>query len=66
MADFLNKDCSETKMSMIGYILENTLSENGTVNRGVCDIDENHCLIEVNERVKLARQNGKSRVQYWF
>ena len=59
MADFLNKDCSETKMSMIGYILENTLSENGTVNRGVCDVDENKNLIEVNERVKLARQNGK-------
>ena len=59
MADFLNKDCSETKMSMIGYILENTLSENGTVNRGVCDVDENKNLIEVIERVKLARQNGK-------
>ena len=27
MADFLAKDCSETKMSMIGYILENTLSK---------------------------------------
>ena len=62
MADFLTEDCSETKMSMIGYILENTLSENGTVNRGVCDVDENHNLIEVNERIKLARQNGK--VQY--
>ena len=59
MADFLNKDCSETKMSMIGYILENTLSENGTVNRGVCNVDENNNLIEVNERVKLARKNGK-------
>ena len=59
MADFLVNDFSETKMSMIGYILENTLSENGTVNRGVCDVDENKNLIEVNERVKLARQNGK-------
>ena len=59
MADFLNKDCSKTKMSMIGYILENTLSENGTVNRGVCDVDKNKNLIEVNERVKLARKNGK-------
>ena len=59
MADFLVNDCSETKMSMIGYILENTLSENGTVNRGVCNVDENKNLIEVIERVKLARQNGK-------
>jgi NDP-sugar pyrophosphorylase family protein len=59
MAEFLIENCSETKMSMIGYILENTLSENGTVNRGVCKVDVNQNLIEVNERVKLARQNGK-------
>ena len=62
MVDFLINDCSETKMSMIGYILENTLSENGTVNRGVCKVDKNRNLSEVNERIKLARQNGK--VQY--
>ena len=59
MADFLNKDCSETKMSMIGYILENTLSENGTVNRGVCEVDSKNNLVEVNEREKLARQGQK-------
>jgi UTP-glucose-1-phosphate uridylyltransferase len=59
MAEFLLNDCSESQMSMIGYILENTLSENGTVNRGVCKVDENQNLAEVNERVKLARQNGK-------
>ena len=62
MVDFLINYCSETKMSMIGYILENTLSENGTVNRGVCKVDKNRNLSEVNERIKLARQNGK--VQY--
>ena len=59
MVEFLLNDCSETKMSMIGYILENTLSENGTVNRGVCVVDQDHNLIEVNERIKLGRRNGK-------
>jgi NDP-sugar pyrophosphorylase family protein len=59
MADFLLNDCSKTKMSMIGYILENTLSENGTVNRGVCKVDVNQNLVEVNERIKLAKKNGK-------
>lgn len=59
MAKFLKEECSPSKMSMIGYVLENTLSENGTVNRGVCNVDENHNLIEVNERIKLARQNDK-------
>ena len=59
MAEFLLNDCSKSQMSMIGYILENTLSENGTVNRGVCKVDVNQNLVEVNERIKLARQNGK-------
>ena len=58
IANFLNKECSPVKMAMIGYILNNTLSDHGTVNRGVCSVDENNFLIEVNERVKLAMQNG--------
>jgi len=62
IAHHLINHCSPSKMSMIGYILSNTLSEHGTVNRGVCKVDEQNFLIEVNERVKLARQNGK--VQY--
>ena len=49
---------SPEKMAMIGYILNNTLSDHGTVNRGVCSVDENNFLIEVNERVKLAMQDG--------
>lgn len=59
MADFLINECSNNKMSMIGYTLDNTLSEHGTVNRGVCSVDENNHLIEVNERVKLAKKDGK-------
>jgi dTDP-glucose pyrophosphorylase len=58
MARFLIKECSPKKMSMIGYVLNNTLSDHGTVNRGVCSVDENNFLIEVNERVKLAMQEG--------
>lgn len=38
--DFLINECSSTIMSMIGYTLSNTLSEHGTVNRGVCEIDK--------------------------
>ena len=46
-------------MSMVGYTLYNTLSEYGTVNRGICEVDENNNLIEVIERTKIAEQNGK-------
>ncbi len=62
IANHLINECSPSKMSMIGYVLSNTLSDHGTVNRGVCKVDNNNFLIEVNERVKLANQNGK--VQY--
>ena len=62
MADFLSNECSSSNMSMLGYVLENTLSENGTVNRGVCEVDSKNNLIEVNEREKLARKG--ERVEY--
>ena len=41
-----------------GYTLHNTLSKHGTVNRGVCKVDENNNLLEVIERIKIAEQNG--------
>ncbi|MDA9898307.1 sugar phosphate nucleotidyltransferase [Flavobacteriales bacterium] len=62
MADFLQKDCSPTVMSMLGYVLDNTLSEHGTVNRGVCEVTEDGNLVEVIERTKIANVNGT--VQY--
>ena len=58
MADFLINECSPSKMCMIGYILKNTLSDHGTVNRGVCKVDSKNNLVEVSEREKLAIQNG--------
>src|SRR5215207_8284101 len=36
---FLTTDCNEKVYSIIGYELLKTLSENGTVNRGVCQVD---------------------------
>ena len=59
MADFLINECKPNLMSMIGYTLRNTLSDYGTVNRGVCAVDKKNNLIEVVERVKIANQNGK-------
>ena len=53
MAEYLVNQCSPSKMSMIGYVLSNTLSEHGTVNRGVCTLDKDNHLIEVVERTKI-------------
>lgn len=47
------------KFAMAGYYLKNTLTDNGTVSRGVCDVDENGQLNDVIERTKIMRVNGK-------
>ncbi|MCH7534366.1 MAG: nucleotidyltransferase [Bacteroidetes bacterium] len=59
LAEFLNNKCSENLYASVGYILKNTLSDHGTVNRGVCSVDDNNHLIEVIERTKIAGQNGQ-------
>lgn len=53
MANFLKNDCSSSTCSMVGYELDNTLSDNGTVSRGICDMDENHNLTGAREHTKI-------------
>ncbi len=58
--DFLaNVEENPEKMpfSMVGFVLENTLSENGQVTRGVCRVDENHRLTHIEETFGIER-NG--------
>lgn len=47
------------KLAMSAYFLKNTLTDNGTVSRGVCDVNENGQLNDVIERTKIKRVNGK-------
>ncbi len=54
---FLTNECDEKTYSILGYELSNTLSENGTVSRGVCSINENNFLTQINERTKIYRNN---------
>jgi NDP-sugar pyrophosphorylase family protein len=59
MAQFLTADISPALYSMVGYKLGNTLSENGTVSRGVCVTDENQYLTDIEEITKIAKdENG--------
>lgn len=41
---------------MIGYVLENTLTENGHVARGVCEIGEDDMLKEIQERTHIEKR----------
>lgn len=56
--DYLNKiDKSSNEYGMIGYRVANTLTENGSVKRGVCKVDENDYLISLTES-KVEKENG--------
>jgi len=56
---FLTGDCNEKVYSIIGYELLKTLSDNGTVNRGVCQVDAKDNLVSIAERLNIAMKEGK-------
>lgn len=60
-----NADKNDTKKhyALVGYHLKNTLSPNGTVSRGVCEI-ENGYLKKVTERTKIEYNQNKKLVFY--
>ena len=74
--DFYNRDCfkvigkyladlpegAKNDYAMVGFRVGNTLSENGTVSRGVCSTNMEGNLTTVVERTKIERRDGK--VQY--
>jgi UTP-glucose-1-phosphate uridylyltransferase len=55
MADFLATSTDENEYSMVGYNVANTLSEFGTVSRGVCNTDNDGNMTTVVERTKIKR-----------
>lgn len=56
--DFLvNADSNSNNYGMIGYMVSNTLTENGSVKRGVCEVDENDYLKSIIES-KVERINN--------
>lgn len=58
MVDFLTTEAKENKYSIVGYKIGNTLSENGSVSRGVCKTDDNGNMTEINERTKVYPKDG--------
>ncbi|QXV67219.1 nucleotidyltransferase [Mucilaginibacter achroorhodeus] len=53
MAKFLTTEVADDKYSLMGYQIDKTLSDYGTVSRGVCAVDENGNMTEVNERTEV-------------
>ena len=58
ISSFLKDLCAENHMAMVGYKLEKTLSDHGTVNRGICKLDKENNLVEVVERTEISRINN--------
>ncbi len=59
MTGFLNSSKDEKEYSMIGYSLKNTLSEFGTVSRGLCKADGQDNLVEITETHNIAAEGDK-------
>ncbi len=60
---FLTTECNANTWSIIGYSLLNTLSDHGTVNRGVCEVDASGNLASIRERLNISENQGKVRCE---
>ena len=56
--DFLAAPHDGGDHAMVGYRIENTLTENGHVSRGVCSVDEDGMLRSIDERLRIEPREG--------
>ena len=54
-----HEDDEKYRFAMVGYRVENTLTENGSVARGICETDETGGLSALTERTKIWRQGER-------
>ena len=59
LARFLSATDGPGQYCMVGYRVGNTLSESGSVSRGVCETDGEGFLASVTERTEIRRQEGR-------
>ena len=61
LAEHLKNAKTENGVSdscMVGYVLKHTLTDNGSVSRGECVVDENGYLERITERTKIVKGDG--------
>ena len=56
--DFLTNDNDPTHHAMAGFYIENTLTENGYVSRGVCSVDADHHMTGIKECLHIVPTEG--------
>ncbi|MBG9374680.1 nucleotidyltransferase [Panacibacter sp. DH6] len=57
--EFLTTKCTDQHFAVIGYELVNTLSEHGSVSRGVIAVNDSNEMKGIDERLKIYRKDGK-------
>ena len=57
IAGFLNSNNDESKYAMAGYKVKNTLTENGSVKRGVCQVKDNYLTRLIESQIE--KKDGK-------
>jgi len=58
-AAFLQVECAANTYAIVGYDLPGTLSDYGTVNRGICTLDHDGNLASITERTQIRREAGQ-------
>ena len=56
--EFLTGEAGENDYAMVGYQLGKTVTDNGSVARGVCQTDENGYLTAIVERTRIEKYEG--------
>ncbi|MCU6747295.1 sugar phosphate nucleotidyltransferase [Faecalicatena acetigenes] len=54
-----HEDGEKYSYTMVGYRLKNTMTDNGHVARGICELNENQELVEINERTRIEKREGQ-------
>jgi hypothetical protein len=64
LASFLRRaDPSAAEYALVGFTLRNTLSEHGSVARGICEVDASGRLISIVERLKVEKTGDTARYE---
>ena len=53
-----HEDDEKYRYAMVGYRLKNTVTDNGYVSRGICELNEKKELVSVTERTRIEKRDG--------
>ncbi len=64
-ADYLAKFHEYGHFCMVGYELKNTLTDHGTVSRGICTANKNGMLTDITERTKIRHAENRTHAEFF-